>query len=306
MAQWATNLQQNSFDGIENVSIAYASLQQPLDSAAMIIVNGRSESYLKYQDIANYYFEQGYSVYMLDHRGQGLSQRLIDDTEKGHVIDFNDYVEDLVIFVNSIVLCNNHSRLLMLGHSMGGAIVARYLQTQPHKVERAILASPMFDIILPAPKPMVKLAASVATMYDTLLTRSPSYVLDGHGYQVKSFEDNDLTQSTVRFDAMVEVYQNFPKIQLGSPTNAWLLQALNACELCVKDAANIDVPLLLLQAGSDTIVDNAAQDQFCLSTQPDLLIKHVFADARHEILFELEHIRSAALSASENFLESVP
>jgi len=303
MTQWATNLQQNSLNGIGNLSIAYASMIQPQASAALVLVNGRSESYLKYRDIANYYYAQGYSVYMYDHRGQGLSQRLIEDRDKGHVIDFNHYIEDLIRFIDSVVQPAAHQRIMMLGHSMGGAIVARYLQTQSHNIERAILASPMFDILLPAPKPLIKLAANALILRDSLLSSSPSYVITGHNYQEKAFADNDLTQSPSQYQMMVELIQQYPAIQLGSPTNLWLLQALEACELCVREADSISIPLLLLQAGSDTIVDNKAQDDFSAMVNPALLSKRRFDDARHELFFELEHIRSETLEASDTFLE---
>jgi len=303
MKQWATNLQQNTFNGIENVSIVHASMIQMVDSPAMILVSGRSESYLKYQDVANYYYALGYSVYMLDHRGQGLSERLTGDTEKGHIIDFCHYIEDLAKFVDTIVIPNEHTRLLMLGHSMGGAIVTRYLQTKSHPIERVVLASPMLGIILPAPKPLIKLVAHGFMLRDRLFKRSPSYVIGGHGYEEKPFDDNDLTQSLARYQAFVDIYRRWPQIQLGSPTNLWLLQSLAACELCVKEANKIAIPVLLLQAGSDTIVDNSASDDFCTSSNSDLISKLRFDDARHELLFEQECIRQPVLDAINHFLE---
>lgn len=303
MKQWATNLQQNSLNGIDNVSIAHASMHQQQDSPAIILVNGRSESYLKYQDIANHYYQQGFSVYMIDHRGQGLSQRLTENVDKGYVADFNDYVDDLALFIDTVVMRKKHTRLVMLGHSMGGAIVTRYLQTKPHQIERAILASPMYGVLLPAPKPVIKLVAKGLTLIDRLFSLQPSYVLGGKGYEEKPFDNNELTNDLDRYEAFCEIYRNNPVIQLGSPTNRWLIEALKACEQCIEGAGNLSVPMLLLQAGCDTIVDNRAQDSFCSSANPKLLTFMRIDEARHEILFELERLRRPALEAITKFLE---
>lgn len=303
MKQWATNLQENSLNGIDNVSIAHASMQQGSDSPAIILVNGRSESYLKYQDIANHFFDQGFSVYMLDHRGQGISQRLLANHEKGHVIDFNHYIEDLATFIDDVVVPNKHSNLFILGHSMGGAIVTRYLQTKAHRIDRVILASPMFGVLLPAPKPIIKLLAKGIVLTEQCLSTEPSYVLGGNRYEEKPFHGNELTNDLNRYEGFCEIYRQYPKIQLGSPTNVWLLQALKACEECIEQASEITIPILLLQAGSDTIVDNRSQDDFGEALNSKLLSFIRMDDARHEILFESDSIRQPAFEAIEKFLE---
>lgn len=52
------------------------------------------ESYVKYPEVAYDLFQQGYDVIVLDHRRQGRSGRLLEDGNRGHVIKFDDYVED--------------------------------------------------------------------------------------------------------------------------------------------------------------------------------------------------------------------
>ncbi len=63
--------------------------------ATVVVVNGRTESYLKYQELAYELTQQGYQVLMFDHRGQGLSTRLTDNPHKGHIEDFQQYVDDM-------------------------------------------------------------------------------------------------------------------------------------------------------------------------------------------------------------------
>ena len=46
------------------------------------MVNGRAENMLKWTELAYDVYQQGYDVLIFDHRGQGYSQRLLNDSEK--------------------------------------------------------------------------------------------------------------------------------------------------------------------------------------------------------------------------------
>lgn len=109
---------------------------------AILLVNGRVEGYLKYQELAWDLWRQGYSLYLIDHRGQGLSDRLLADKEKGYVADFDDYVLDLKQFHDDVILADKPAKLFLLAHSMGGAISARYLERWPDDIKAAVLSSP--------------------------------------------------------------------------------------------------------------------------------------------------------------------
>ena len=63
-------------------------------------------------------------------------------------------------------------------------------------------------------------------------------------------------------------------------------------------------PLLLAVAGQDTIVSNAAIEAAALRL-PDAQILRL-ADAKHEILGELEPVRRAFWNAVDAFLDTVP
>lgn len=304
MEPWATNLQQNSFNGIDNIAIAYGILRQPQQSPAMVIVNGRSESFLKYQELANDCYRQGYSVYLLDHRGQGLSGRLNDDHQIGYVDDFNNYVKDLATFINDIVLSAGHQRHVIVGHSMGGAIVARYLQNHDNPIDRAVMASPMLGMLMPLPQPVVKLISHAWSAVDQLFERRPSYVMGTGVYENKPFEGNDLTQSATRYHRFRAIFEEFPQIKIGGPTYPWLLQAMNACRVIVSEAHKLKTTTLLLQSGADTIVSNEAQLAFCRGAQKGMVTRVMIEDARHELFFELDCYREKTLQTIFEFLES--
>ena len=134
----------NSFEGVKCVDIHYAVFtQKNSNSPALIIVPGRSESYLKYQELAFNFYQQGYNVFIIDHRGQGLSGRLLKNPNKGYVEDFQDYVDDLHYFIESVVVKHCAAKPFLLAHSMGGAIAARFMQDSPDAIKAAVISSPM-------------------------------------------------------------------------------------------------------------------------------------------------------------------
>ena len=85
-----------------------------------------------------------YSVYILDHRGQGFSGRMVEDTQIGHVEKFNDYVTDLNTFVLDVAKpANAGQNLFLVAHSMGGCIGSLYIETYTDDIDATILCSPM-------------------------------------------------------------------------------------------------------------------------------------------------------------------
>lgn len=78
---WQKQVSQGIFKGVGNVPLHYAYAIPANAKATIVILNGRTESVLKYQEM---YFEltrQGYAVFSYDHRGQGLSGRLNEDPQ---------------------------------------------------------------------------------------------------------------------------------------------------------------------------------------------------------------------------------
>ena len=67
------------------------------EQGAIVLVSGRTESMLKYKEVVHDLFRNGWSVYIHDHRGQGLSDRepaVRATPDIGHVERFDDFVRD--------------------------------------------------------------------------------------------------------------------------------------------------------------------------------------------------------------------
>lgn len=214
---WRQHAVESAFKGKDGVTIRYAALRQAKVDRAILIVNGRVESYLKYQELAWDLWRQGYTLYLIDHRGQGLSDRLLADQEKGYVDQFDDYVLDLKQFHDEVIAQDQPAKLFLLAHSMGGAISARYLERWPDDIEAAVLSSPMMGINLGGlPKWLAKgLAATIGTVGGWL--GEPPYGPGQGPYESHDFADNGLSHSEARYQAFRELYEQRPQIKLGVP-----------------------------------------------------------------------------------------
>ena len=89
----------------DGVSIRFARWPPPSGRKGTVcIFNGRTEFIEKYFEVARELHARGFAVATIDWRGQGLSERLLRDTRKGHVTNFAKYVIDLETFMREVVL----------------------------------------------------------------------------------------------------------------------------------------------------------------------------------------------------------
>lgn len=279
------------------LQLSYSCWRPAQAKAALLLVAGRIETAHKYIELIDDAIRAGYQVFCLDHRGQGRSERLHAGNMLGDVVDFNDYVDDLQQFIQQVVQPVCQLPMLAIAHSMGAAILARYLQTKTdHTVQAAVFSSPMWGIQT-APLPS-RLAEPIAKVMQRIAQQfSPhGWYLPGQGdYQAKAFAGNDLTSCEPRYLWFRQLYQHYPAYQLGGVSWRWLAQALQACRQLAQDAAP-KLPCLLLQAGADRIVSNAAQLRLwqLWQQQPQFHPANrslLLPGASHELLAESDFIR---------------
>lgn len=119
--------EEGEFAGAQSLPIRFVRFCAPDHDKVVVISTGRIESYVKYPEVAYDLFQCGYDVMIIDHRGQGLSGRLLADSHRGHVLQFADYVSDFAHFWQRVVQPAGYRRRFALAHSMGGAILALFL-----------------------------------------------------------------------------------------------------------------------------------------------------------------------------------
>ncbi len=125
------------------------------DKGALVIAPGRSEPSYEYAETALDFIRRGYGpVYVVDHRGQGLSPRLLPDPDKSHIEEFSDYVDDFDVFVSAVLAdldrlgAGPDLPLFLTSNSMGGAIAISYFQKvgADNPFDAAVLVSAMIHV----------------------------------------------------------------------------------------------------------------------------------------------------------------
>lgn len=295
-----------SFLSFDQNRICFSSFRHASARAEIVLSPGRIEASQKYQEFCFDLYQAGFTVHLIDHRGQGLSDRTTPKPQLGDVADFQHYVQDFALWLQCHIVPRQQAPLVGLAHSMGSAILCRYLQQYAlHGFTAAIYCSPMFGIQShPLPKAVATTLVYYISKLNRFLGKENSYFPGQKNYQNKPFSGNHLTHSKVRYQQFRLLYQQQPELQLGGVSVRWLEQALLAIEE-LQQAPALTLPQLIIQATEDSVVDNKEQ-QIYQQKHRDLACELVqVRGALHEIIFESDSLRNQLFSAFDRFLSQL-
>ncbi|MBE2894442.1 alpha/beta fold hydrolase [Spirabiliibacterium falconis] len=284
--------------GRQGCRIAYRFFRHDNDDCRrlMVLVSGRGGNMLKWSEVAYDFYHHGFDVLLFDHRGQGYSQRLLPEHEKGYVDQFDYYLYDLDAVIHTIAGLENYQHKVMLGHSLGGLIATHYLARYPHTFDQLVLTAPLFG--LPLKHGMLdRVLINLAVLFGL----GRRYIPGKTDYRPVNINNNDLSACKTRMKWVNRLARRFPKLTIGGPTFAWVHQCLNYMQQLPRAAKKIAIPVLIIQAEKDSIVCNHVISHSvplfsdCQST--------IIAHAKHELLFERDHIRHNVLNSIYRFLE---
>ncbi|MFO7736217.1 MAG: alpha/beta fold hydrolase [bacterium] len=287
------------FQGVDNITICYWKHVNPIADEAVVILTGYTESFVKYAELAYDISQEGYSVYMMDHRGMGTSERLIsDDHFPVYVKGYEDYVADAKIFFDTVVSPDAHFNNFLIAHSMGGGVSAHYLMNHPDDFTAAVLSAPMMQVDTGKyPEWFAYFVTNLATVFG----QGKKYALGEGQREPGEFADNSVTSSYSRWHVWNEIIiPENPGIESGGATNRWVRESLKLTWDAQKNADEIETPFILFQAENEAVVKNDGQDKVCNKAYD--CNKLIMFDAKHEILMERDEIRDEALENIFDFL----
>lgn len=218
------NIRNETTPGGANLRICH----WPADPGArrIVLCHGRTEFLEKYDEVVGDLQGRGFDIWSMDWRGQGLSDRSLDNPQKGHIDDFETYIDDLA-WLFGLMEAEGFARTTLMGHSMGGHIVLRALLEGRVTADRAIVTAPMVDL----PMRGLSRAAITALCRAAALTGfGRRYVTGLEDYdpaRVK-FDGNPLTGDRNRFEAIHAAIAATPGVEMGGPTFGWLDAALRS------------------------------------------------------------------------------
>ncbi|HXH31337.1 MAG TPA: alpha/beta fold hydrolase [Bacteriovoracaceae bacterium] len=266
----------------------------------LVILPGRTEPAKKYAETIFDLHLRGIGVFILDHQGQGASGRLLEDLDKGHVVDFRDFVADLRQWMNEVVLpASKGKELYLLGHSMGALIGTHYLSGHPDVFAKAVLCAPLFQLTTglygeTIAKAILRIMRALGKENDYILGKGPYLA------QEDTFLGNRVTHSLARFETSKVIYARWKENVMGGPTNSWGYQIIDKSQEVPSLAPKITIPILLMQAGQDHYVEPGRQEEFCRKA-PDCRVS-IYPQAYHEIFNETDGMRDRALRELMEFI----
>ncbi|HZZ69358.1 MAG TPA: alpha/beta hydrolase [Phenylobacterium sp.] len=270
--------------------------RQPRGS--IVLSGGRSEPIEKYYEFIGELLDRDFVVLAHDWRGQGLSQHDLADPLKGHAKGYKAFLDDFRALLGAF-----SDRLpkpwTAAGHSMGGCLTLLAMSHGEDRFAGAILSAPMLGLRTPFPR----LASQLLTGLNILVGRGKRYTLGGAGKPFDAtFEGNGLTHDPLRYARAWSLVAAEPKLALGAPTWGWVDFALRATAYLARPDVlrNVTVPVVIVSAGEDQLVDAVAQAAAARHLPQGKFI--TVPGAFHEILMETDAMRNIFMRALDGLL----
>lgn len=295
-------------EAADGARLRYAHWRAPEErrQGSILYLNGRTEFIEKTMEVYAILWKSGFDLWTFDWRGQGLSTRKLADREKGHVTDYQLYLDDLHRFVSEVTdLQRSGGKTLMLGHSMGGHLGLRYLHDRPGLFDAAVFSAPMIDIAVNR-EPLRRLNAlivrlgygesyALGTGRFRFVYQNPKQPSD-HGeiadYRARIERFALLTHDARKFRDIERSIRDNRDLAVGGPTAAWLRATFQSIALTWSKgyAEAIETPVLMIGGGRDKVVLTARQEAMARRLPNGRF--HALPKAAHELLVECDDVRA--------------
>ena len=259
------------FQGKNKVEIFWQSWLPEKPKAVVVIVHGLGEHSGRYAHVAEALVNADCAVYAMDHRGHGKS-----GGPRTFVDRFANAVEDIDHVVEMARAAHPRKPMLLLGHSMGGALSLSYTLKNPGKLKALMLSGPAvaLDGAPPMMKPIAKFLSTIApklgmfAVAPDLVSRDPNVVAD---------------------------YASDPLNAHGKVPARTLGEIVNFVEFLPAGLPLIQLPLLI-QHGSDDKLAGVSGSQMVVDkvSSKDKTLK-IYEGLYHEIFNELPADRAIVL-----------
>jgi len=278
------------FSGVDGLRLRAALFPALIDPprGSVVISPGRTEPIEKYFEVVETLRNRGFAVLVHDWRGQGLSARLLANPRLGHADgDAKDFLGDLDLLLTAFA-----ARLpkpwITLAHSMGGGLALLALARGQRWFSAGILSAPMTGINLGR----LPLAAARAMAKTAVLSGRGARMARPDPSAPTPFEDNRLTHDRGRYDRALAQIVACPDLDLGGPTWGWISFALALQRELARSpgVSRIAIPLTIIAAGEEALVDNAATRRLAGRIPGARYIEA--PGAYHEILQEVDPVRA--------------
>lgn len=234
----------------------------------VLLIHGTAEHSGRYEHVAQYLISRGYNVVTGDLPGWGRSPGL-----KGHIDSFQQYLDAV-----SAWLLMAHAKLpkdlplFILGHSLGGLVATRFVQeyAHPEEISGCILTSPCLKLKMDVPPWKASLAGILNKVWPTLRM------------------GNEIAPDHVTRDIEMRARYKSDPLNYAKVSVRWFNELQSEMRNAYLRVKQINLPLLVLQAGSDCLIDPEGIEEFVQQVPHTNKTFISFPGLYHEVLNEPE------------------
>lgn len=267
----------------------------------IFLMLGRFGYIERYGRVAQSFADNGYSTVIVDWRSQGLSDRMAEDPQAGHINQFSDYQKDVSAMMQVVERLQMPKPYYLVGVSMGACIGFRALLNGLPVAATAFI-SPMWGIKMSA---IQRIAAWPVSWAAKAMGQGHRYVPGESGdiYVLETpFEDNNLTHNAAMYDYWVEQAKAAPELQIGGPTLSWLYEALSECG-SLSRIPSPNIPCITFCGELDRLVDNTSI-KARMAEWPDGEFSMI-RNAKHDVLTEIPEIGGGVMTQIFEFFSKI-
>lgn len=235
---------------------------------SLLVVHGLGDHGGRYTHLPHFLHTVVDSIYCIDQRGHGRSEGL-----QGHCDQFSQFTDDLSMVIARIDQANRDrfgkSELSILGHSFGGLVTLRTLQSNGSlPIGAAILTSPLLGIRVRIP----------------LLKRWAGHALSEIWSTIQM--GNEIETEYLSHDPAVPLAYEKDRLVHEKVTPRMFTQMLSAMDEAMNEAETFSYPLQMLLSGQEMIVDPEISRRFFARMRSEQKVLKVYDDFYHEIMNE--------------------
>lgn len=236
----------------------------------LILVHGFAEHLGRYDEMAMYFARRGFAVHGYDQLGHGRTPG-----PRGHADRFDRLLEDLSRFIDLVALDHPNLPITLLGHSMGGLVVAATAALHHPPVDRIVLSGALLRLGGGG------LRQSASLMAARLLSAVTPRFGIATGLDAAGISRDPEVVRRYREDPFV-------KDRMSVRFAAGLNQMV---ERVAASAGSVERPMLILHGAEDWIASPLGSQQFFAGLNPQVAEAsdlRVYPELRHEIFQEPE------------------
>jgi alpha-beta hydrolase superfamily lysophospholipase len=236
----------------------------PEPRRVFVLVHGFGEHSGRYEHVGAWFAARHCAAHAFDLRGHGRSQGV-----RCHVRRFDELVEDLDRILARARAEHSHLPHFLLGHSMGGLVVAIYARKQRPDLAGVAISGAALSIA-------EGVSAMRARAVRLLRRVAPRYALES------GLDPEGLSTDP----EVVRAYREDPLVQTRM-TASLAVEFFDASRHGAAGGSQITLPALVLHGGDDPICSPRASEAFARAV-PDAQLR-IYPGMRHEIFNEPEY-----------------